>query len=116
MMNFIAEGFMLALDQLPVAIERETLEQFCQRWHIVEMSLFGSVLRDDFHDDSDVDVLVSFDPQVKFSLADLMAMQEEIETLFGRRVDLIRRSGIERSRNYIRRQAILESARPIYVA
>jgi len=107
---------LLSLDQLPISIDMEDLRQFCRRWHITELSLFGSVLRHDFRPDSDVDILANFDPQVHHSLADLVTMQEEIETLFHRRVDLISKAGLERSRNYIRRQAILESARPIYVA
>jgi predicted nucleotidyltransferase len=107
---------MLALQQLPIAIDVMALRQFCHRWHITEMALFGSVLRDDFGAESDVDVLVSFEPQVRHSLADLVTMQEEIELLFQRRVDLVTKVGIERSRNYIRKQAILDSARPIYVA
>lgn len=107
---------LLTVDQLPIAIDMEHLRQFCRRWHITELSLFGSVLRPDFQSASDVDVLARFDPQVHHSLADLVTMQEEIETLFHRPVDLISKAGLERSRNYIRRQAILESARPIYVA
>lgn len=93
----------------------EALAAFCQRWQIVEMALFGSVLRDDFRPDSDVDVLVTFAPEYRRTLDDVMAMQDEIEAIFGRKVDLINRRTIERSRNYIRRKAILSSARAIYV-
>ena len=99
-----------------IAIDPEKVAAFCQRWKIVELSLFGSVLRDDFRPDSDVDVLVTFAPEADWSLFDHMAMEEELSASFGRKVDLLSRRAIERSANWIRRQAILESAEPFYVA
>lgn len=89
---------------------------FCRRWRITEFSLFGSVLREDFGADSDVDVLVTFAPDVPWTLFDHVEMQEELTALFGWKVDLLSRRGIERSRNDRRRQAILNSAKAIYVA
>jgi predicted nucleotidyltransferase len=103
-------------DQVQVSLPTEAIETFCRRWYITEMALFGSVLRSDFDPESDIDVLVTFSPGYQRSLDDAMAMQEEIEAIFGRRVDLISRRTIEQSRNYIRRKAILGSARTIYVA
>jgi predicted nucleotidyltransferase len=103
-------------DQVQITLPTEAIEAFCRRWHITEMALFGSVLRDDFGPESDIDVLVTFKPEYQRSLDDIMAMQEEIEAIFGRKVDLISRRTIEQSRNYIRRKAILGSARTIYVA
>ena len=88
---------------------------FCQRWKITEFALFGSVLRDDFRSDSDVDVLVTYAPDAEWTLFDHVDMQDELSLLFERKVDLISRRGVERSRNHHRRQAILESAKPIYV-
>ena len=99
-----------------IAIDPEKVAAFCQRWKIVELSLFGSVLRDDFRPDSDVDVLVTFAPEADWSLYDHMAMEEELSAAVGRKVDLFSRRAIERSANWIRRQAILESAEPFYVA
>jgi len=90
--------------------------QFCRRWHVRELSLFGSVLRDDFHVESDVDVLVSFDEQARCGLFDLVRMENEIGEIFLRKVDLVSRRGIESSRNYLRRNAILTSAKVIYAA
>lgn len=78
------------------------------------MSLFGSILRDDFNDRSDVDVMVQFHPKAHPTLFDLAEMEEELKQLFQRDVDLMTRKGIETSRNYLRRQAILSSARVIY--
>jgi predicted nucleotidyltransferase len=91
-------------------IEHEKLQDFCRRWGIGELSLFGSVLRDDFRPESDIDVLVAFTPGSKPSLFDLVAMKEGLEQLFGRRVDLVTREGIAASQNWIRRAAILDTA------
>ncbi|MBF0462922.1 MAG: nucleotidyltransferase domain-containing protein [Magnetococcales bacterium] len=91
-----------------------TIKSFCERWKITEFSLFGSVLRKEFSNSSDVDVLVSFADDAHWSLFDLVAMQDELKGVFGRDVDLLSRRGIESSRNACRRQAILESAERIY--
>jgi len=97
-----------------IHIERERLEDFCRRWEIAELALFGSALREDFGPDSDVDVLVRFLPEAQHSLFDMVRMQEELEGVFGRKVDLVSRRGIESSRNYLRRRAILDSAEVVY--
>ena len=60
-----------------------TLAKFCQRWKIVELALFGSLLRDDFRPDSDVDVLVKFAPDARWTLLDFVTMQDELSLLFG---------------------------------
>ncbi len=99
-----------------ISIPNEQIAAFCQRWNITHLALFGSVLRHDFGPDSDIDVLVTFSPDSRRTLSDMVTMQEELEQLFGRRVDLINRRTIERSSNYIRRREILGSARTIYVA
>ena len=98
----------------PMAIRPETLHEFCQRWQIVELALFGSALRDDFGPDSDVDVLVKFADGSRHSLFELDDMESELQAIFGREVDLVTRRGLERSPNYLRRNAILESAEIIY--
>ena len=97
-------------------VDRHALEAFCLRWKVQELALFGSVLREDFQAGSDVDVLISFADDARWGLFDLAAMQEELEKLFGRPVDLVERKGIEASHNWIRRGAILHAARPIYRA
>jgi len=99
-----------------IDIPKEKIAGFCKKWKIVELSLFGSVLRDDFRPDSDVDVLVTFGPGADWSLFDHVAMEEELSAIFGRKVDIVSRKAIERSENYIRRKAILETAHPYYVA
>jgi uncharacterized protein len=92
------------------------IQTFCQRWHITEFSLFGSVLRDDFRPDSDIDILVSFAPNTRRGLTETLQMQQELQTLFNRKVDFIVKSAIERSENWLRRQTILETAQVIYAA
>jgi len=99
-----------------IEMPKEQIAHFCRTWKIVELSLFGSVLRDDFRPDSDVDVLVTFSPDADWSLLDHMAMEEDMSAMLGRKVDLVTRKAIERSENYIRRKAILETAQPYYVA
>jgi predicted nucleotidyltransferase len=99
-----------------VRVTPDEIEEFCRGHQIVEFELFGSVLREDFGPESDVDVMVTFAPDSHHTLFDLGAMTDELETLFGRHVDLVERRGIEQSENYLRRRSILEGARRVYVA
>jgi len=99
-----------------LALPRHEIVAFCQRWKITALSLFGSVLRDDFRLDSDVDVLVSFAPESRWSLLDLARIQRELAAILERNVDLVTRSSVENSPNWIRREAILRTAQPIYTA
>ena len=104
---------MAATDALQIPTNR--LVKFSQRWQITELALFGSVLRDDFGPESDVDILVSFAQDAKWSLLDLATMEEELEIILGREVDLVERQAVEQSENYIRRRHILSMMEPIYV-
>ncbi len=97
-------------------LDRAALAVFCRKWHVAEMALFGSVLRDDFAEASDVDALVTFQPGAGPHFPDLLNMHEEFKDLVGREVDLVKRVVIERSRNYIRREDILSTAQVIYAA
>lgn len=99
-----------------IEIPKDKIADFCRRWKISELALFGSVLRDDFRPDSDVDVLVTFAPDARWSLFDHVDMEDELEEILSRPVDLVSRRGLERSRNPFRRRAILESARVVHVA
>ena len=99
-----------------IHFDREKVVDFCQRWKIIEFALFGSVLSDDLRSDSDVDVLVTFMPDTRYSLFDLVHMQDELEQVFGRKVDLVERKSVEHSENYIRRKHILNSVESVYVA
>ena len=97
-------------------ISRDKIAEFCRRWKITEFALFGSVLRDDFRPDSDIDVLVTFAPGASWRFYDLISMREELESMFGRPVDLVEKRLVERSENYIRRKHILNHLETIYVA
>jgi uncharacterized protein len=97
-------------------LPQDQIAAFCRRWNVSELALFGSVLRDDFRPDSDVDVLVSFpSSEATPSLFDHVDMQDELVSIFGRPVDLLTRAGVEDSRTPVRKRAILESARVVHV-
>ncbi len=81
---------------------------------MTQLAVFGSALREDFGPDSDVDLLVSFEDSARHTLFDMVRMEEDLRTIFGRDVDLVSRRGIEKSRNHLRRKAILESAELLY--
>ncbi len=101
----------LAAQRIPVRPAK--IAAFCKRWKIAEFSLFGSVIRDDFRPDSDVDVLVSFRPDASWSLWDMTEMQEELETMFGRKVDMVEKEAL---RNPYRRHSILTKREILYAA
>lgn len=99
-----------------ISIPYEAIADFCRRWRVVELCLFGSALRGDFRTDSDVDLLVTFEANTNWGFQDWVQMTRELEELFGRRVDLVERRLIEQSKNYIRRKHILSHLEYIYVA
>jgi len=82
---------------------------------ITEVALFGSVLRDDFGPDSDIDLLARFEPEARWSIFDHIDMEDELAEIFGRKVDLVSRSAIEESENTRRKKAILSTAEVILV-
>lgn len=90
------------------------ITEFCQRWDITELALFGSVLRNDFEPESDIDVLVDFAEDAQWGLLDHVQMQQDLEGMLGRKVDLISKRALQESVNWIRREAILNSAEIIY--
>jgi hypothetical protein len=96
-----------------IDIPRERLAAFCRKWKVREFSLFGSVLRDDFRPDSDVDVLVELEPGHGWGLYELLDMEDELRTLFGREVDLITKGGLK---NPFRRHEILKTRQVLYAA
>ena len=99
--------------RLPISLDQEKIEAFCRRWKISKFSLFGSVLREDFGPDSDVDVLISFEPDIPWSLFDWIDMVEELQAILRREVDVVEKSGLC---NPFRRQAILTNRRVIYTS
>lgn len=104
------------MTELKYNLPEDEIKAFCRRWRITEFAFFGSVLRDDFRPDSDLDALVTFAPEANWSLLDQVKMQQELELILGRAVDLVSRRAIESSANWIRRQEILSTAQSFYVA
>lgn len=96
-----------------IDLDKPMLADFCRKWGIRELSVFGSVLRDDFGPESDLDFLVSFDPAAGWDLFDLISMKNELESYYGRPVDLVEKEAL---RNPWRKKAILESRELIYAA
>jgi uncharacterized protein len=97
-----------------IALPKDQIADFCSHWRVAELSLFGSVLRDDFHPHSDIDVLIAFAPDADWGLLEHIQMQQELKAILGREVDLVSKRAIERSPNWIRRQEILSTAQLIY--
>ncbi len=97
-----------------LADQLEAIGLFCERWEIVELALFGSALREDFHSQSDLDFLATFSVGANWSLFDLVEMESELKSILGRDVDLFTKAALTRSRNWIRKGEISRSARVIY--
>jgi predicted nucleotidyltransferase len=107
---------MLELNVKNLGLSGQEISGFCQRWRITEFALFGSVLRDDFDAESDLDILVAFAPDADWSLLDHVQMEQELEALLGRKVDLLSRRSVERSHNWLRRRKILDTAEIVYAS
>lgn len=99
--------------QTKIDIPMDKIEAFCKKWKVKEFSLFGSVLRDDFRPDSDVDVMVSFEENAGWDLGDWVDMIEELKIIFGRDVDLLEKGSI---RNPFRRHSIMTTKEVLYAA
>ena len=99
---------------LRIEVDQERLAEFCRRHHIKTLAFFGSVLRDDFRPDSDVDVLVEYEPGTRVRIGDILDQEEELVRMFGRPVDLIERRAVEQARNPVRKRHILQTAEVAY--
>jgi len=99
-------------DAAPLHISSEELTNFCRRYQVRELALFGSMLGPGFDSDSDVDLLVSFEPAARITFLTLARMQRELEAIMGRPVDLVPRDGLKP----IIRSQVLASARVLYAA
>ena len=104
------------MGRIRIEIPDGQLEAFCRRHRVRRLSVFGSVLREGFRPDSDVDILVSFEEDARHSLFDLVTMQDELQAILGRDVDLVEHEAVEQSENYIRRRHILQNEELVYVA
>lgn len=96
-----------------ITIDDDAVSRFCEKWRIRELSLFGSVLHPkEFRETSDVDVMIAFDDEARWTLFDFVEMQDELTALFGRRVDLLSKRALKNPR---RRESILSTAQILYV-
>ncbi len=102
------------MNNLVATIPMDTIVEFCHRWRIRELALFGSALREDFGPDSDLDILVTFADDAEWGLFDHVQMQQELQALLQRSVDLISRRALERSSNWLLRQEILNTVRMLF--
>ena len=98
---------------LQIGVDRDRVAEFCRKWRVKELAIFGSALRDDFAPDSDVDVLVELQPDHGLGLYDWVDMIDELSAIFGRKVDLVAKGGL---RNPFRRREILRSAEVVYAS
>lgn len=104
-------------NRVPDLLPLSRIEHLCQESGVRQLAIFGSVLRPDFRPDSDVDFLVRFKPEAERPwMGHFDHLQEELKGLLGRDVDLVDWDAVEKSRNWIRRQAILGSAQLLYAA
>lgn len=99
-----------------IELSKDRIAAFCRRNHIHSLAFFGSVLRDDFGPNSDVDVMVEFERGHKPGLMQLAMLENELSEILGHKVDIVERHSVERSENYIRRRHILQSVETVYVA
>jgi uncharacterized protein len=113
--NGIICAMISPIAQSRMPISAETLACFCRKWGIQKLELFGSVLRDDYRPDSDIDLLYTPAPHSRWGLG-FVRLRAELEGLLGKRVDLVAREAVERSHNPIRREAILSSTQVFYEA
>ena len=97
-------------------LPRAEIEAFCRKWKIERLELFGSAVRGELTPESDIDLLATWRADAGWSLLDHVRMEAELAGLLGRRADLVSRSSIERSRNWVLRKHILSSARLVYAA
>lgn len=95
-----------------IVLDREAIGRFCEKWKIQELALFGSVLREDFGPESDVDVLVTFSPEAVVSLIEWSRIQRELSVVFGRKVDLVSKRGLKP----VIRDSVLETSQIVYAA
>ena len=98
-------------ERLERLFPHDRIADFACRWKVIELAVFGSVLRDDFNSNSDVDVLVSFEPTAAWSLCDLTRMKDELAAISGRQVDLVEREAL---RNPFRRQHIVGGSKVVW--
>ena len=97
-------------------IQQERLKEICRNYSIKELAIFGSAMRSDFNSESDIDLLIEFEPDTRISLFDIVDLKKEFEEVFGRAVDIVSKNAIKRSRNHLRKKNILENYKVVYAS
>jgi uncharacterized protein len=103
---------MVSITSARIPVHSRQISGICRRYHVRRLALFGSVLRDDFRPDSDVDLLVAFEPEARVGFVTLSRMQRELSELFKRPVDLVPMDGLKP----VIRESVLSSAQNVYAA
>ena len=101
------------MNRLQINIPKDRLAEFCRKHRVRKLAVFGSVLRDDFRSDSDIDVLIEFTPDAGHSLFDFARMVSELADLFHRKVDLVEVSALKHP---FRRYEIMRTQQIVYDA
>jgi len=96
-----------------IPVPEDRIRLFCVKWKVRNFRFYGSIMRDDFRPDSDIDVMVEFSSDAHTTFFDMSSMQDELETLFSRKVDLADRRSVDQSQNYIRRKGMLSGKPPV---
>ena len=107
------DEYQISVSNRHLSVPEDTIRAFCRKWSLRTFRFYGSIMRDDFRPDSDVDVMIEFSPDAKISFFDLSIMQEELEAIFCRKVDLADRRSVDQSENYIRRKGMLSGKPPL---
>ncbi len=102
------------MEKLAIDFPFEEIKKFCQKWKIQELSVFGSILREDFDfNKSDIDMLYVFSPESCWGW-EILDMKSELKKIFGRKVDFFSKRSIEKNNNPYKRESILGEAKVIY--
>jgi len=99
-----------------IKIPKAQISDFCRRNHVLKLALFGSILRKDFRPESDIDLVVEFDPENDVSLLDMARIRQQLGDVLHRSIDLLTRSGVKGMRNHLRKREVLRRLRSIYAA
>ncbi|HET6387286.1 MAG TPA: nucleotidyltransferase domain-containing protein [Armatimonadota bacterium] len=99
-----------------IDLDSGAIQMFCEKWKIKRLSVFGSILRDDFGPDSDVDFVAEYEEDADWDLLDCLRAQEELQSIIGRKVDLLERAGIDSSANRFLKKEILSTLETVHAA
>ena len=97
-----------------IELDSPAVLEFCRKWRVTELTAFGSIVRDDFGPNSDIDFIIEWEKDAPWDLCDYMDQVEELQRHFGRKVDLLSRFALEHDANWLFRKYVLSSTEPVY--